>query len=337
MNNCKASDNINRFSSVLLAKEALRRGIKLKHINYYQDEHSFIELNYKNHFEHILGSKISMPSTSSHILSNKALTKDFLGRKRINCTRGKMFHCKDREGVGKFVMEIGWPVVFKKYNGTHGYLVFLGICSIEEGRNILDKYFRKEKYVLIEKEFQGKEFRFIATREKVLAIAFREPANVVGDGKRTIKELIAAKNRDPQRGADYTSPLMKIKTDNCVKEKLRAQNLDLGSVVSKGKKIYLRNNSNISTGGDSIDVTDEMHPQFKKIATQAIRAVPGLLYAGIDMMIKGDISKKPGKDDYAILEMNASPGIFIHHFPYYGKSRDVAGGIIDILFPETKR
>jgi glutamate--cysteine ligase len=324
------------FSSILLAEEALRRGIKLRHINDYQEENAFIELRYKNHFEYIFGSKSSQISAVAHyITENKALTKYFLEKKRIQFTEGKLFLCGDKEGIKEFAGKVGYPIVLKKYNGTHGNLVFLHIHNFEEGSDILKKYFRKEKYVLVEKEFKGREFRFMTTREKVLAVAFREPANVVGDGKHTIKELVAIKNQDPRRGLNYTKPLIKIKLDDHVKANLKSQKFDFGSIVAEGRKIYLRNNSNISTGGDSIDVTDDVHPDLKKIAVKVINAVPGLSYAGIDIMVKEDISQKPGKDGYVVLEINSSPGIFFHHFPYEGKSRNVATGIIDGLFPET--
>ena len=105
----------------------------------------------------------------------------------------------------------------------------------------------------------------------------------------------------------------------------------------KGERIYLRKNSNLSTGGDSIDITDIIHPDFKKIAIKTIHAIPGIVYAGIDLMTDKDISKKPTRNNYIIIEMNLSPGIFMHHFPYKGRSRNVAKEIIDMLFPENKK
>ena len=323
---------------MLIAEEALKRGIKLRHINTYQEENAFMELRLKKHYEYIQGSKSSQTSvTADRIVENKALTKDFLRAKGVCFTEGRLFFCKDTEAIRKFCENIGYPVVVKKYNGTHGNLVFVGVENFREVEAVLKLHFCKEKYALVEKEFKGREFRFLATRSKVLAVAFRDPANVVGDGKSTIKELVRQKNQDPGRGLNYSKPLMTIEIDDLVKVKLRSQKLDIDSVISKGKKIYLRNNSNLSTGGDSIDVTDEVHSQFKRIAVKAVNAVPGLSYAGVDIMVKGDISKKPDQGSYAVLEMNSSPGIFMHHFPFAGEPRNVAGGIIDLLFPETKK
>lgn len=327
------------ISSVPLAQAALDRGIKLKHINDYQQENAFMELNYKGHREYVQATNCSLTSTTAnHIVNNKALAKDFLRRNGVQTPEGKLFLCQNIEEVKAFCKNIGYPVVFKKYNGTHGNLVFVGIENFKRGEEILRKYFPKEKYILVEKEFKGKEYRIVVTKEKVLAATYREPANVVGDGKSSIRELIAMKNKDHRRGDELVdTPLIRIKIDYHVKLNLEKQKLSLDSVVDTGEKIYLRNNSNISTGGDSIDVTEEIHPQLKRIAVKAINAIPGLAYAGIDLMVKEDISKNPGKDGYAILELNSCPGISMHHCPYEGKSRDVAGGIIDLLFPETKR
>jgi len=338
MNDIRIPESIKMFSSRLLAEAALERGIKLNHINDYQEENAFIELRFKKHREYIQGSKSSQTSvTADRILENKMLTKDFLREKGICPTEGKLFLCGDTEDIRNFCEKITYPVVVKKFNGTHGDLVFVGMKNFAEVANVLKKYFSKEKYVLIEKEFKGREFRFIATRKKVLAVTFREPANIVGDGKSSVKELIVKKNEDPQRGLNYSKPLITIEVDDRVRAKLKIQKIDINSIITRGEKVYLRNNSNLSTGGDSVDFTDKVHPYFKKIAVKAVSAIPGLSYAGVDIMVKGDISQKPKDFSYAVLEMNPSPGIFMHHFPYEGRPRPVAEDIIDLLFPETKK
>ena len=325
-------------SSIILAKEAKKRNIKIEHINDYQKEMAFLELSYKNHFEYIMGQKSSMTSaTASEAVENKALTKSLLSRKKINVVKGKLFNkdCSISE-ICKYVKEIKYPVVVKKFDGAHGYLIFLGIKNRKRLCESIKEIFKKDKYVLIEKEFEGKEFRFITSRNKVLAVTYRDPANVVGDGIHNIKELVKIKNSDPMRGEKNEKPLTKIKIDNITKQNLIEQNIGLDHTPAKGRKIYLRKESNISTGGDSIDVTDQVHPDLKKIAVMSVKAIPGLAYAGVDLMTNKDISKKPTKSSYIIVELNSSPGIQPQHFPYQGKSRNVAKEIIDILFPETK-
>ena len=329
---------IRSSSTVLIAKEAMRRNIKVEHINNYQNNMSFLELSYKKHFEYIIGQSSSQTSDPAcYAVKNKALAKSLLSRAKINVAKGKLFHKKNIDEIYKFIKEIGYPIVIKPIDSAHGNLVFIGLNNKKDCDRVINKIFQKKDFILVEKEFEGKEFRFIATTRKVFAVAYREPANIVGDGTHNIKELVKIKNSNSIRGEDCSSPLVKIKLDNITKRNLIEQNIKLDYILNKQEKIYLRKESNISTGGDSIDVTDLVHPELKKIAVEAVKAIPGLAYAGVDLMTNKDISKKPTKNSCIIIELNSSPGIDIHHFPYQGKPRNVAKGIIDILFPETKK
>ncbi len=333
----KITKNIQSFSTILLVEEAIRRGIKVSHINNNQREMSFLELSYKNHFEYIKGqnsSKTSFPAF--YATENKAITRSLLLRSNISVAKGSIFCKGDLEKSLEFAKKIGYPVVIKPFDGCHGESVFMGLDSEKKCKEAIGIVFKKHKYALIEKEFNGKEHRFLASRNKIFAVANRDPANVVGDGIHTIRELIKIKNCDSNRGENYEKPHQKIKIDKFVKQNLDEQKIDLNYTPSKEEKIYLRKESNISTGGDSVDVTDEVHPELKKIVIKSVRAIPGLAYAGVDLLSSQDISKKPTKKSYIIIELNCSPGFDMQHFPYKGKPRDVAKGIFDLLFPETK-
>jgi len=329
--------DIKSTSTVLLVKEALRRGIKVDHINKYQRGMSFIELLYKKHFEYIVAQGSSRTSYAAYYAQkNKALAKSLFSRNKISIAAGRLFDNKNIGEAYDFIKKIGFPVVVKPFDGSHGDLVFMGLKNKKDCDEAIKKVLEKSKHVLVEKEFKGVGFRFLTSRDKVFAVANRDPANIVGDAVYNIKELIKIKNSDSKRGKDSGSPLVRIKIDKIIKQNLSKQNIDVNYIPDEGEKIYLRNESSISTGGDSIDVTDLVHPDLKKIAIKAVRAIPGLVYAGVDLMTNKDISMKPTKNSYIIIELNASPGIDIHHFPYKGKPRNVAKGIIDILFPETK-
>ncbi|MCK4892019.1 MAG: hypothetical protein KAS78_05105 [Candidatus Pacebacteria bacterium] len=325
------------IGSKILARELVKRGIKVVHINNYQEEMAFLELSYKNHFEYMVGGKNSKISAlASYAVENKALTKSILSRAGISVARGMLFNKSSIKKIYSFIDKIKYPVVVKQFDGAFGNLVFVGIKNKKDLNEKIGEIFKKNKYVLVEKEFKGKEFRFIASRNKVFAVTNRDPANVIGDGIHNIKELVKIKNSDPNRGEKNEKPLTKIKIDRITKQNLAEQKIGLNYIPSKEKKIYLRKESNISTGGDSIDVTDQVHPEFKKIAIKAVKAIHGLAYAGVDLMTNKDISKKPTKNSYIIVELNSSPGIHPQHFPYQGKPKNVAKEIIDILFPETK-
>jgi len=329
--------NIRSLSTVLLAEEAMKRNIKVEHINNYQEGMAFLELSYKKHFEYIIGQSSSQTSDSAcYAVKNKSLTKSLLIKAGVNVAKGKLFRKNNINEVDKFIDKIKYPIVIKPFDGAHGDLVFIGIKTKNDFDKKIKKIFQKHKYVLVEKEFSGKEYRFIATANKIIAVTFRDPANIIGDGIHNIKDLIKIKNMDLLRGEDCSSPLVKIKIDKILKKYLTDQKLNINCILAKDVKVYLRKESNISKGGDSIDFTDQVHPAFKKIVISAVEAIPGLAYGGVDLMTNKDISKKPTKNSYVIVEINSSPGIDIHHFPYKGKPRNVAKEIIDILFPETK-
>ena len=334
----KKIKSIKSISSVLLADEALRRGITVKHLNPYRDDEAFLELDYKKHKEFIIGQRISKTSLEAYwILENKELTKEFLRRNDISVAKGKVFRKDDSDKIITYCEKIKFPVVIKPVAGAHGKDVCTNINNKKELKAVLKEVLKKNDYILAEKMFFGTEYRLIATRNKFLAATNRDPANIVGDGIHNIRELINIKNSDPRRGNTCQDIFVKIKIDNIVKGKLIEAKVKLKDVLSKGKKLYLRDNSNISTGGDSIDVTKKIHPDFKKIAIKTIRAFSGLSYGGIDLMSDQDISKKPTKKSYIVLEVNSSPGISLQHYPFKGISRDVAKEIINMLFPEIKK
>jgi D-alanine-D-alanine ligase-like ATP-grasp enzyme len=341
INNMKDEDSIKAISSIIFYRELVKRGIKVSHINNYQETLAFLELSFNGHFEYIIGQNLSLTSvTANYAVNNKVLTKSFLFKANLNVAEGRLFGKESSKvEVYKYIKSVGYPLVIKKFNGTHGDLVFVSIRNKEGCDRAIESILKSNKYFLVEKMFIGQEYRIIATREKFIAAALRRPANVVGDGIHNIQDLISIKNSDQRRGDKFSidTPLKKIEIDIFVKQCLLNQRLDLDYVPPKDITIYLRENSNISTGGESVDVTDQIHPGLQRIAVEAVRSIPGLSYAGVDLMTNQDITKEPTDNSYIIVELNSSPGISLHHFPYQGKSRNVAKEIVDLLFPETKK
>lgn len=326
------------YSTYLIGEEAKKRGVKVEKIfpeGLYKKK-SRLRLSYKGHVEIIIGQRTSQTSVVAFwIQRDKHLAKHFLRQAGIETAEGEVFSVKNEKEIISYVKKIGFPLIVKQTSGTHGDLVFLNVDSEVAIKECIDKIAKQgKKNVLIEREFIGKEYRLFATKDKFVAGTFRIPANVVGDGKSSIKDLVKEKNRDPRRSAGHSKSLVRIKIDQLVKDYLQSQKLSLESVPSKGEKIYLRPNSNLSTGGDSIDMTDKIHPAVKELAVKAIKAIPGLAYGGVDYLTK-DVTKAPSPDNYIIIEINDSPMISMHHVPYEGKPRDVAKEIIDMIFPET--
>ena len=324
----KIPKTIRSQGSQMLAQEALDRGITVKHLDPHYNGPSFMEFVLGKHTEYIKGQMFGLTLRSAQqITTDKFLTKEFLNRASISTLQGKVFNENNNiEEMDVYCKKIGYPVVIKPFNGALGRDVFVNINDKKELSVAVKK--SAIKTILIEKMFVGTEYRILTTASKVLAIMRRIPANVIGDGKNTISKLIAIKNTIPNKTS--------IKIDKWVRECLAKNNKKLTDIPKEGEVVYVRENSNISTGGDSIAI-DKIHPDIRKIAIASVKAVHGLPYAGVDFLTNKDILEKPTKRSYAILEMNSSPGLFMHHYPFAGKACNVTKELIDLLFPETKK
>ncbi len=324
------------LSTYLIAKEAESRGINVKKMvtkGVYADG-SLLEFCLGDKVEYMVGQRTSKTDSVAYWLQkNKYYAKIFLKKAGLSVSPGEIFNASDLDGIAAYAKKVGYPIVAKKTNGTHGSQVFV---DIRDETKLLEIAKNFSSNFLIEKMFVGTEYRMFVTRHRFVAATQRIPANVVGDGVSTVERLVEIKNDDSRRSDGYSTGLVKIKLDNYTDTVLSKQGLSNRDVPKKGQPVFLRDNSNISTGGDSIDVTDIVHPNVKKIAIEAVRAIPGLAYGGVDFLTSRTIAEKPDKDSYVIIEINDSPMISMHHYPYSGKPRDAAGAIIDVLLPSTK-
>lgn len=324
-------------STLMIIKAAQDNGVR-----YYDIPGSrLIALEYKGitRYLHRL-----MPSQTTelayHVCLDKVATRAFLQRGGIKLVTAYYIMKKDPESAWMEIYEaLQKPVVVKPTLGMQGKSVYMNIDSPEAFkkavRESLDFDANPKSRVLVEETAQGTEYRVLATRDKVIGIINREPANVVGDGSLTIQELIDQKNTDPRRSDDHNDALCKIKVDAHVQEFLQQQNLSTDFVPEAGQKVYLRKNSNISTGGDSHDVTDTAHPSVIELCLQVMRSIPGLEIAGIDL-ITNDITAEQSEGTYNIIEVNCSPGICIHEAPYSGEPKPAGLEFLMVIFPELR-
>jgi glutamate--cysteine ligase len=176
--------------------------------------------------------------------------------------------------------------------------------------------------VIIEAFCSGEEYRFLVFGNDCIAVCKRIPANVTGDGKHTIRELVRKKNQNPV----YYKSFLPIKIGSVEKQFLARQNLSPDSIIEANRQVFLRQNSNVSKGGDSIDFTDRVHQEFKNIAVKAVQAVDGQI-CGVDLVIPDITSPK----EYAILEVNYNPALYLHRYPQQGAKRYVEQNLLDFL------
>jgi len=317
------------LSSQLLMKAALRRGVEFRILD---RSENFISLHRGDKTEYVMqATRTSLDNYSSVLMmENKLVTKKILEKADIRVPGGLDYR-DAKQARSDFDLFEGKGIVIKPKSTNFG----LGITILKENNNqevykrAVDIAFEHDNSILIEEFVAGKEYRFFVIDEKVTGILHRVPANVKGDGVSTIKDLVSEKNKDSLRGRGYRTPLEKIRLEEAEEMFLKDQDLNFDSVPEKDQIVFLRENSNISTGGDSLDFTDDIHPSYKEIASKSAKAL-GVRITGLDMMIE-DLSKPATKDNYAIIEMNFNPAIHIHCYPYQGKNRRLNEKILDAL------
>ena len=318
------------LSTQILILDAIKRGIEFNMMDRLEN---FISLSDGEKVEYVKqATKTSKDSyITALIMENKLVTKDILKENNIRVPKGKDYDNID-EAKKDFRLFKDEKIVIKpkSTNFGLGISIFPGEYSREDYDKAVEIAFREDSSILIEEFMTGKEYRFLVIGEEVVGILHREPANVIGNGESTIEELVFEKNKDPLRGRGYKTPLEKIKLGEIEEMFLKNQGLSFKYIPKNGEKIYLRENSNISTGGDSIDFTDKIHPSYKEVALKSAKAVKALI-CGVDMVID-NIEEEAKEKNHGIIELNFNPAIHIHCFPYKGENRKAGEKILDLLF-----
>ncbi len=225
----------------------------------------------------------------------------------------------------------GYPIVIKPLDGNHGRGISIDIKTWEEAEAAYDAARGLSRAVIVERYYSGRDHRVLVVDGKVVAVAERVPAHVVGDGVSTIEQLIETTNQDPNRGEGHDNVLTKIQLDRSSYHLLERQGYNLETVLPKGEICYLRATANLSTGGIAVDRTDDIHPENIWLA-QRVAKIIGLDITGIDI-VTPDISRPLREVGGAIIEVNAAPGFRMHVCPSVGIPRNVAGAVLEMLFP----
>ena len=317
------------LSTQRLIAAALDRGISVEILD---DKTQWIRLRKNGKTEIIRqGNETSADSyITGLILGDKSIQKILLSEVGVRVPTGGKYSSVTA-AMADFPKYAQGQWVIKPTTANYG----LGITMLPENvsasqfESAVQEAFAHDDTILIETFLPGIECRFLVIGGKCRAVLHRVPANVIGDGTHTIAQLVTAKNDDPRRGQGYKTPLEKIKLTETEKLVLAEQGFDFDSVPDGGVQVWLRNNSNISTGGDSLDYTDVVHPDYLAIAEKATAAVNAQI-CGVDMMM-GDHTASPTDSNYGIIELNYNPVLYFHDFPYVGENRNVAPHVLDVL------
>lgn len=313
-------------STAAIADAARRRNIPVLRIG----SESLLQLGYGARQRRVRATITDATSCLAvDIAGDKALAKEILRTSGIPVPAGGL--AATLPEALEIAAEIGYPVVAKPVDGNQGKGVALDIRTPEELRSAYEVARSFSDRVIIERYIRGRHYRIVVVGQRVVAASERLPAQVVGDGVRTVSELVAAVNADPLRGEEHERPLTRIKIDVVAELVLAKQRLTPASVPAAGQVVLLRENANLSTGGTAIDVTDRVHPMNRDLALRIARLI-GLDVCGVDIVMD-DIAQPLSETTGAVIEVNAAPGIRMHHYPAQGRPREVAGAIIDHLFP----
>ena len=312
-----------------IVEEAIARDIPWIRLN----NQSLVQLGYgKNQvrFRATMTEKTSCIAVD--IASNKEETKRLLQEQAIPVAKG--ITISSTEGVDEAIRRVGFPLVFKPLDGNHGRGISINIKNREDAVEAYEFAAKISRKVIVERYVTGYDFRVLVIDNKMVAAALRDPAHVKGDGTSTVQQLIDIENTDPRRGYGHENVLTLITVDRDTLDLLEKKGYTLDTVPAAGEKVFVKSTANLSTGGTSVDVTDHVHPQNIFIC-ERISKIIGLDICGIDIMAE-NLTEPLTENGGVVLEVNAAPGFRMHIAPSEGLPRNVAGHVIDMLYPQGK-
>jgi len=314
-------------STASLVRAAEERGVPWIRLN----RQSLVQFGYGRFQKRIQATTTSLTSNIAvEIASDKEETNQILRDLGLPVPDQRLVQTA-RDAV-RAARRIGGPVVTKPLAGNHGRGVSIKLGTDEEVEAGFTKAAEYSRNVVVEKYLEGFDHRLLVVNGELIAAAKRIPGHVVGDGHHTVAELVEILNQDPRRGIGHEKVLTRIEIDAQAERLLARVGYALDSVPAADEAVYLRSTANLSTGGTAIDVTDEIHPDNRDMAIRAIQAI-GLDIGGVDFLT-ADITRSYREVGGGICEVNAGPGFRMHVAPSEGQPRDVAGPVLDMLFPD---
>ena len=314
-------------STGCIVEEAAKRGIPYIRLN----KQSLVQLGYGVHQKRI---RATIASTTSNIAvdiaCDKEETKNLLEAAEIPVPKGTVI--RTEIGLEEAVAKFGYPLVIKPIDGNHGKGNTTNITNWEQALRAFEAAKQYSRSVIVEKFITGVDFRVLVINYKFVCAALRTPASVIGDGVHTIQWLIDETNKDPRRGYGHEKVLTQITIDQFTQKILDEKGYTLETIPPKDELVLLKPTANLSTGGTSTDVTDEVHPVNIFLA-ERIAKIIGLDICGIDIMAP-DLRAPIYENGGAVLEVNAAPGFRMHIEPAEGLPRNVAEPVINMLFPK---
>ncbi|OXR50106.1 MULTISPECIES: cyanophycin synthetase [unclassified Pusillimonas] len=315
-------------STGAIVQAAQRRGIPYHRLT----QGSLVQFGWGRRQRRIQAAETDRTSAIAEaIAQDKALTKRLLASAGISVPEGRIV--QDADQAWAAAQSVGLPVVVKPRDGNQGKGVAVNLQTQEAVLQAFHVAVDICNDVIVERYFPGHDFRLLVVGNQLVAAARRDPPQVIGDGVRSIAELVEAVNADPARGEGHGTSLTRIRLgDEIALSTMARQGYTPDSIPENGVLVTLRNNANLSTGGSATDVTDQVHPELAEVAVAAARMV-GLDICGIDLVAQ-NVFEPLTQENGCIVEVNAAPGLRMHLAPSFGKPRPVGESIIDAMFAE---
>lgn len=313
-------------STLAIVEAAGLRGIPV----FRQTTGNLVQLGWGSCQKKVLAAATSETrALAEDIVQDKELTRHLLGGVGLPVPCGRPVSSAEDAWVA--ALEIGLPVVVKPRDGSQGRGVALNLLTKEQIAAAYGMAKEVSHSIIVEQFIYGEHYRLLIVGQKLIAASRCEPAHVIGDGIQSVQALVDEVNRDPRRAPHHAAALSKIYIDAIALAVLCEQGMTPDSIPQKAQKVLIRGNSNISTGGTAVDVTDLVHPTNAKAAIEAAQIV-GLDICGIDIIAR-DINQAFTSGNGVFIEINARPGLRMHLHPLEGEPRPVGHAIIETLFP----
>lgn len=313
--------NPNRWNNKVIVAEALARDIEVIKGNH--SRRVVLRLDAQEHFwqQGYTSLNTLLARRCVHL---KDVSNRLLRSRDVSSPENALFKSDEPERAWAWADDIA-PVVVKPLNGRQGTDIYTNIDSSESLKQVFKELAPRYPDLLVEQFRRGSDYRVLVVGGRFIAATNRIAAHIVGDGESSVTELVESKNENRPKLHK------KIKLDEISRFYLSEQNISFEHVPDAGKIVTLRGAANRSAGGDVIDASDALTPKEKRMAEAAVRAIPGLNSAGLDILLP----RKAGDDPACVIELNSSPNIAPHHFPSEGSPRDAASAVLDAMFPQT--
>jgi cyanophycin synthetase len=312
-------------STGAIVAAAVQRGIPYRRLT----DGSLVQFGWGARQRRIWAAEVDATSAVAEaIAQDKDLSKRLLAAAGVPVPQGRPVH--DLEDGWTLAQQIGLPVVVKPRDGNQGKGVTVDIAT----RGHFEIAYRVAAEIgqpMVEQFLAGHDFRLLVVGDRLVAAARRDPPRIVGDGVHTVRELVDAVNADPRRGDGHATALTRVQLDDIAVARLAVQGLTPDEVPEVGRRVLLRNNANLSTGGTATDVTDDVHPDVAARAVAAARMV-GLEICGVDLVCES-VGTPLEAQRGGVVEVNAAPGLRMHLSPSFGKPRRVGEAMVERLYP----